>query len=146
MLAHCGNRTVVNEYDAISQRNGARSMSNNNRCATLHHCLHGIANFVLFARVDCTCGVVQHEYPWVGDDGASNGHTLTLTTTQRKAALANRCVVSVRQLQDELVGASQSCCALDSCLIGIWFGKSDVVAHRVVEQKCVFKHDSHIAP
>ena len=75
-----GNVAIVEQYHAIGKSNSARAMGDDNRRATTHNGAHGLANFAFLTGVDGRRGIIEHEHPWVGNDGASNSDALTLTT------------------------------------------------------------------
>ena len=144
MLANCHDASFVDQHDPVGQRDRAGTVRDDDRGSPCHHGAHGIADFVFFARVDCARRIVQHQHAGVGDDCASNRHTLTLPAAQRETTLTDRSVVPFGKSHDEVVGAGESRRALHRFHVGIGFRKRNVVADRIVEQERLLEHHTDV--
>ena len=92
-------RPVVEQHDAVGERDGGRPVGDDDRGAAAHHLGERVADLVLLGRVDRRGGVVEDQHPRVGEDRAGDGDALALAAGQREAALADLGAVAVGQLR-----------------------------------------------
>jgi hypothetical protein len=100
----------------------------------------------LGARVDRTGRVVQHEYPGVGQDRASQRDALALPAGQGQTTLADDRVVTLRQRGDELVCLRDLRRLLDLLVGGVRAAVGDIGADRVGEQEALLERDADSPP
>src|SRR6185295_14273990 len=84
--------------------------------------------------------LVQDQNSWIGQDGASNRHALTLASRKFHTALPHNRVEPLFEFRCELVDSRNHCGAQNVFIRSFWPSKQDVLFDRSVEQKIVLKN------
>ena len=105
---------------------------------------HGGFDTPLGVEVDVGGGLVQDEYPRIGDQGARERDQLALAGGQLRAALADLSVIAAGELGDELIGPDGAGGLADLALVGVGASEGDVLAHGAREQERLLGHDPHL--
>src|SRR5215831_4061546 len=89
---------------------------------------------------------VEDKNTRVADQRAGNGDALTLATRQRRAALADDGVVTVRQIEDEIVGAGKRRRTDNPFQRHAGIDERNILAHRAVEQDILLQNHADLTP
>ena len=120
--------------DVVGVDDRRKPVRDDDRRAAVHHfgkrCLHARLGFIVERRGR----LVEHQDRRVADDGAGDRQALALAARQRHAVFADRRLVAVRLLADEVVGLGDPCGLLDLGVGRVGAAVADVVADRAFEQ------------
>src|SRR5690606_19372408 len=78
--------------------------------------------------------VVEDQQVWVQQQGTGDGDTLFLSARQGRSAFAYRCIVTLREARDEIVGGCRLCGFDHGFKRRIRATESDVIADGAAEQ------------
>lgn len=81
---------------------GGQAVRHDDGRASAHEVLECILHQRLALGVQCACGLVEHQDRCVGEDGAGDGHALTLAAGEFHTALAHERIKAAGQAIDEL--------------------------------------------
>ena len=88
-------------------------------------------------------GLVEDEDGRVLEDGAGDGHALSLATGEPRTAIADDRLVAVRQLADEVVGVGRPCGCLQLLVARVESAVADVLLDGAAEDGGVLGHQRH---
>ena len=134
---------VVEQHDAVGERDRRGPVGDDDRRPALHHLGERGPDLVLLGRVDRRGRVVEDQHARVGEHRARDRDALPLPARQRVAVLADDRVVALGQLADELVGARELRGAHARLRIGASGSANAMLLRtRVGEQERVLEHDA----
>ena len=90
-------RPSLEQHDPVGQRDGGRTVGDDDRGAAPHHLGEGVADLVLLGRVDRRGGVVEDQHARVGEDRPGDGDALALAAREREPPLPDGRVVALGQ-------------------------------------------------
>ncbi len=93
--------------------------------------------------IDGGSGFIQNQNGGVAENGAGKGNPLTLTAGELLSAFADDGVVSIGELENEVVGFGGLSGGFDFFLSGIGFTVCDVFADGAVEEEDILAHKTH---
>ena len=137
--------TLVEHGNAIRQVQRRASMGDEQGRASPHDLAQRRVDPLFHLGVDRARGVVEDQYPRVGEDGPRKSDPLALAARQGEAALSDDRVVSPRELRDELVRLRGPRGGLDFLECGVRLAICDVRPHAVGEEEALFEHDTDLA-
>src|SRR6185437_7417978 len=88
--------------------------------------------------------LIENQNSWVGHQRAGDGNALSLSAREGRATLTDGRVISLKQLENEVVGAGELRHLDDLRHRGAGHVDGDVVANRAVEQEVLLQHDAHL--
>src|SRR2546427_1207684 len=109
MRAALDDSSVFQDKDDIRLADGCEAMSDHNTGPALHQPVEGIENDGFGYSIESGRWLVENKNGSIADDGASDPDALTLAPGNRDTALADRSVVSIRQLLVEIVRIRRFC-------------------------------------
>ena len=137
--------TLVQHADLVGIANGGEAMGHSHRCACLHQTLQGILHQAFALSIEGRCGLIEDEDGRVLQDGTSNTHTLSLTTRETTASVADVRIVAVFALSDELMSVG-NLCSLNNLLLKVrrvlFDAKSNIVSEAIIEKDSLLVHIS----
>src|SRR6266567_832513 len=119
--------------DSICAANRREAVSDHEYGPALAYLLHVVLDDPLALIIERARGFVEDQDAGVGDESARDCDTLTLTTGQAAAALADDRVVALGELEDELMGPREGRRSDDLLHRDGRIGQRDVVPHRAIE-------------
>ena len=99
MRAARGDPALVQHQDLVGVAHGADALGDDKAGAPFHQPVERLLDLVLGDGVDAAGRVVQDQDARVEQQGAGDGDALLLPAAERRAALADRRVVALRELQ-----------------------------------------------
>src|SRR5258706_6185068 len=105
---------------------------------------HVLLDDSLALVVERAGGLVEDQDPWAGSKRSRDGNALTLTAREQDAPIADRRVIALRQLEDELVRSRQGGGFDDALHRHCRVGERDVVADRPVEEEILLENDADL--
>ena len=133
---------VVQEHDAVGERDGRGPVGDDQRGAALHHLGERGADLVLLRGVDRRRRVVEDQHARIGEHRARDRDALALTTRQREPVLTDHGLVPLGERVDEVGGAREPRGAAHVVHRRTRIGEREVLAHGVGEQERVLEHDA----
>src|SRR5579862_447482 len=123
----------------ICAANRRKPMRDHERRAPLHQVFEPFLNQGLGFRIQARGGFVQNQNPRIGENGPSDGDTLTLSAGQLHAALADDGVVFLFEILGELVDARDPA-GFENLLLGRARPREgDILLNGSIEQKRVLQ-------
>ena len=122
------------------------AMSDEQGGSANHHLSERGVDVRLDPRVDRARRVIEDEDARVVQDRSCKRDPLPLPSRQGQPALADRGVITARQLLDECVCLGSPRGRLDLPLCRVRSPVGNVRAHEVREEKAIFEDDAHLAP
>ena len=136
---------AIEQDHAVGEAEGRDAVGDDQAGPTHEHLAEPAEDLLLGERVDGAGGVVEHQDPRIGEDRAGEGDALALATAQAQPALADRGVVAVGELEDEVVGAGDARGLLDLRAGGVRMAVGDVGRDGVGEQEALLEGRTHLA-
>ena len=90
-------------HNAIGISRGREPMGNDDHCSAATDRPHVVLHNALGLIIQGTGGLVEHQYPGVAHQRASDGDALPLAAREGRALFAHLGVIALGQLQDERV-------------------------------------------
>jgi hypothetical protein len=137
--------TVVDDHDLVGERDRRETVGDDDRGPAAHDLTQARPDLRLRRRVDGCGRVVEDEDPRIDEERPRDRDALTLTAREGDPALADHCVVAVRQLEDEVVGLRRSRRGLDGLERCVGHAERDVVADRCREEERILRDDPDLA-
>src|SRR5690242_7076174 len=117
-------------------------MRQNHHCSRGRQRAQGLHHLPSCARIQVRCWLVQQPDRRILEDGARDGDTLTLASTEPRAVLADQCVVTVWQCFNERVKLRLARRRLDLLVAGGAFSEQEVVTDGPVEEVRILRDDA----
>src|SRR5436190_14268108 len=95
------NPPVIKDENLVSVHDRAEAMGNHKARPAHHQSIQALMDEPFAFAVEIAGGLVQNQYSGVGQEGTSNGQSLTLATAEPDAPLTNQSVVTLFQRADE---------------------------------------------
>src|SRR5215467_4856281 len=135
---------AINRNDAISAANGRQPVGDDENGAASRDPAHVVLDDPLAFVVQRARRLVEDQNSRIGDQRPGNRDTLALAARQVGAALAHDRVVSLRQLDDEIVRAGELRRGHNLMHPQGWIGERDIVADGSVEQHIFLEHNADL--
>ena len=129
----------------MGDAHGRQAMSDDDDGAVLHDRRHVALDDLLGLGVEGAGRFVEDQDARVGHQGSGDGNALALTAREVGAAFVDRRIVSMRQVEDELVGAGELRRPDDRLHRDAGVGQRDVFANRSVEQEVFLQDHADLA-
>src|SRR6266568_8318762 len=107
MAAFLNDAAALECNDAISLAYGRQAVGNDEDCPPCRDLLHVVLDGALALVVERRRRLVEDQDAWVGHQGACDRDALALPAGQAAAALADHGVVTLGQLDDEVMRAGE---------------------------------------
>ena len=131
---------VFKNHDCVTVSYRTQAVSNYKYCTTFHQSVHTFFDEPLSTCIDTACSFVQNQYRRIGNSCTCNGNQLTLSLRQVFTVTGDDCVVSLRQVTDELVRIG-GLSSLDTIFVRcVQFAVTDVVHYSTRKQVCVLQN------
>src|ERR1700682_2845403 len=134
------NAPVAKDHNLIGVLYSGDAMRNQNRSTLAHNVFQTLENLLFGIGVHARQSVIEDQDPWFPNDGPSKRGALLLSARQCYAALADRCVVPIREILDIGVQAGDLRGFADALRIRIVRAEGDVSPDGFAEQVRVLRH------
>mmetsp|Transcript_18179 Transcript_18179/g.28458 ORF Transcript_18179/g.28458 Transcript_18179/m.28458 type:complete len:692 (-) Transcript_18179:1735-3810(-) len=138
------NPALIQHDDAVGFLDGGKAVGHNQRRAPFGQPVHGVLHKAFAFSVQGACGLVQKQHRRIAQNGAGNGDPLFLTARQHHAPFAQRAVISIRQVHDEIMRGGSTGRRFDLGLAGVRTTKSDVFPRRSGKDHRVLRHQRDV--
>ena len=135
---------VVHHHDAIGLQHGRQPMRDDDGGAALHEFLERLLHQPLGFRIQRTGGLVEQQNRRILEDGARQRDALALAARQPRAALAEECVVALRQLAQKFIGGRGDRGRLDLRIARRRAAVADILARAGAEQHRFLRHQADL--
>ena len=131
---------LLDNGDEVGRGNGGEPMGNDQSRAPGEDGEERLADEGFALGVEGTGGFVEDKDVGLGEDGTGNADALPLSATEEGAPVADRGVVALRQLEDEVVGVGYAGSLLNLAVGGLRHAVGYIVADGIVEKEGVLRH------
>src|SRR5437016_2330798 len=114
-------------------------------CAPRQNAGKGVVQQRLGVLIQRRVRLLDDQQGRVAQDGAGQGNQKLLAAWNRLTHFADRCLISLRQILNELVAVSYLGGFDDLRQRVTWVATADVVGDRVVENQVVLQDDGHMS-
>ncbi|MND85551.1 hypothetical protein D3C80_774820 [compost metagenome] len=127
---------MLHRGQAVSDHQGGAPAHQGRQC---------LLDQVFALRIEGAGGFVEQQDRRIHQQGPGDRQALALATRQAQAGIAKVGLVTIGQLQDELMGMGTARGGLDLLDRGIGASVADVVFHRAEEQRRVLRYQRKVA-
>ena len=137
--------TLLEHHYEVGMLYGAEAVGDDEGGAARHEAVERLLHKVFALGVERRGGFVEDEDVGIGEDGTSYGETLPLSAAEERAPIADKGVVALGLLHDEVVGMSYLGSTNNLLHRSIGEPEGDVVADGVVEEVGLLRDDTDVA-
>src|SRR5579883_1628200 len=143
VIAPLDNAAIVENEDLVGVDDGREAMGDDERGAVRGNLVEARLDLALGLSVECRGRLVENEDARSLEDDPRDGDALLFAARELQAAFADHAAIAVGKRGDEGMDARMACRLLDLGVGGARTAIGDVVAHGVVEQDGVLRHDAN---
>ena len=144
MIAALDDAAALKRDKAVALPHGRQAMRDDNNGSPGRYCLEvGLDDLLALGIKRAGC-FIEDQDAWAGYQSPRDGETLPLTTREVRAAFFDLRVITLRQLDDELVRASKLSRSYNLVERHGRIGERDVLTDRAIEQQVLLKHDADL--
>ena len=144
MVAALDQLSVVEHEDVIAGHHAGEPVGHDQRRAAGHQAVERLLNGGLVLSVDAGERLVEDQDWGIAQQRAGDRDALALAAGEAVAALADRRLVALGQVADELVGVGGLRGGDDLLVGGVGPAEAQVVQDGAVEEVGVLHHDGHL--
>ena len=137
---------LIQHHDPVCFLNGRQTVGDDQGRPRLHDALQCKLDQSLILRIERARCFVEQQDRRILEQRARNREPLALAPGQLHATLAEAGLVTGRQALDKLRGLGRLCCCLDVHIAGVAGAVTNVLSHRVGEQRDLLRHQRDPLP